>query len=271
MDRVKEPSWIRWTLVSLSFLFMVLILGLPLFVVFQQAFSGGIRLFLDSFQDRETLSAIRLTALVTAVVVIFNTLFGVSAAWLLTRRFLKWKPFIKAVISLPFSISPVIAGLLFVLWFGRSGFVGAWTSSLGIQIIYAVPGIILGTLFVTLPLVFHELVPLMESQGGQEEMAAESLGANHLQTFFWVTLPNIKWALLYGVVLCTARALGEFGAVSVLSGHIQGKTTTLTLQIETLYNGYKFEAAFACATLLSFVAILTLLVKRFVDRKGAKT
>jgi sulfate/thiosulfate transport system permease protein len=265
MARLIQITWI-----TLTFIVMGLILGLPLVVIFYEAFREGMGTFLATLQNPETIDAIQLTVFVTVLVVILNTLFGILAAWLVSRKTFFGKSMIKAVVSLPFSISPVIVGLLFILLFGRSGFLSSLLERFDLQIVFAVPGVVLGTLFVTLPLVFNELLPLMEAQGGEEELASKSLGANGIQTFFWVTLPNIKWALLYGVILCTARSIGEFGAVSILSGHIRGRTTTLTLQIEMFYNEYKMASAFACAALLSLVAVGTLSFKRLMESREAR-
>jgi len=243
---------------------------LPLLVVLKEALAGGVKLWLASVGDPDALSAIWLTLGITAVVVPLNTVFGVAAAWALSRFRFKGRSLLLSLVDLPFAVSPVIAGLIFILLFGRHGWLGAWLSEHGVRIVFAVPGILLATLFVTFPFVARELIPLMTEQGSEEEHAALSLGATGWQAFRKVTLPNIKWGLLYGIILCNARAMGEFGAVSVVSGHIRGETNTLPLHVEVLYNEYSFAAAFACASLLAGLAIVTLIIKTVLDMKVAR-
>jgi sulfate transport system permease protein len=261
-------SWIaRWTLVTFSLIFLALILLLPLAAVFVEAFSKGVGEFFGSLQDPETFSAIRLTLLVAAISVPMNVIFGVAAAWTIAKFEFKGKAFLTTLIDLPFSVSPVISGLVFVLLFSSNSLIGPWLQSHGIKILFAVPGLVLATMFVTFPFVARELIPLMQEQGTADEEAALSLGASGWQTFWHVTLPNIKWGLLYGVLLCNARAMGEFGAVSVVSGHIRGETNTMPLQVEILYNDYSFAAAFAVATLLALLALVTLVLKTLLEMR----
>jgi sulfate transport system permease protein len=257
---------VRWLIIVIAAAFLAVFLVLPLFTVFQQAFSHGIAAYFAALRDPDALAAIRLTLLVAAISVSANLVFGLVAAWAITRFEFSGKSVLITLIDLPFSVSPVIAGLVFVLLFGSQGFLGAWLQERDIAIIFAVPGIVLATLFVTFPFVVRELVPLMQEQGTQEEEAAISLGASGLQTFFRVTLPNVKWALLYGVLLCNARAMGEFGAVSVVSGHVRGETDTMPLHIEILYNEYHFVPAFAVASLLALLALVTLVAKTFLEK-----
>jgi sulfate transport system permease protein len=264
---VTESRIARWTLVTFSLIFLALILLLPLAAVFVQAFSKGVGEFFSSLQDPETFSAIRLTLLVAAISVPMNVIFGVAAAWTIAKFEFKGKAFLTTLIDLPFSVSPVISGLVFVLLFSSNSLIGPWLQSHGIKILFAVPGLVLATMFVTFPFVARELIPLMQEQGTADEEAALSLGASGWQTFWHVTLPNIKWGLLYGVLLCNARAMGEFGAVSVVSGHIRGETNTMPLQVEILYNDYSFAAAFAVATLLALLALVTLVLKTLLEMR----
>ncbi len=261
-----EPAAVRWLIIGVAVTFLAVFLILPLFTVFQQALSRGLGAYVAALADPDTLSAIRLTLLVAIVSVAANLIFGLVAAWAITRFEFRGKSVLMTLIDLPFSVSPVIAGLIFVLLFGAQGFLGPWLQARDIAIIFAVPGIVLATLFVTFPFVVRELVPLMQEQGTQEEEAAISLGASGLQTFFRVTLPNVKWALLYGVLLCNARAMGEFGAVSVVSGHVRGETDTMPLHIEILYNEYHFVPAFAVASLLALLALVTLVAKTLLEK-----
>ncbi len=242
---------------------------LPLITVFQQALVRGIGPFLNALAEPDALSAIRLTLVVAAISVSLNLVFGLIAAWAIAKFEFTGKSVLITLIDLPFSVSPVISGLVFVLLFGAQGFFGAYLQAHDIQIIFALPGLVLATILVTFPFVARELIPLMQEQGTQEEEAAISLGASGLQTFFRVTLPNVKWALLYGVLLCNARAMGEFGAVSVVSGHIRGETNTMPLHVEILYNEYQFMAAFAVASLLALLALVTLIAKALLERNAA--
>lgn len=260
-----EPAWVKYTLIAIALGFMALFLLLPLAAVFAEAFSKGTAAFLEAFQEPDAWSAIRLTLLTAAVAVPMNLVFGIAAAWAIAKYEFRGKAFLTTLVDLPFSISPVVAGLVYVLLFGAQGWFGPWLSAHDIQIIYAVPGIILATVFVTFPFIARELIPLMQAQGTDEEQAAQVLGASGWQTFWHVTLPNIKWGLIYGVILCNARAMGEFGAVSVVSGHIRGQTNTMPLHVEILYNEYQSVAAFAVASLLALLALVTLLVKSFVE------
>lgn len=260
-----EPFLVRWTLITIAVLFLTVFVVLPLVVVFSEAFSRGIGAYLAALSDPEAQSAIRLTLTVAAISVGLNLVFGVIAAWAIAKFEFRGKVFLITLIDLPFSVSPVISGLVFVLLFGAQGYFGTWLQSHGIQILFAVPGIALATTFVTFPFVARELIPLMQEQGTQEEEAAISLGASGLRTFVRVTIPNIKWGVLYGVLLCNARAMGEFGAVSVVSGHIRGETNTMPLLVEILYNEYQFVASFAIASLLAFLALVTLIVKTILE------
>lgn len=263
----RDPLWLRWLLILIALSFVTLFLVLPLAVVFVEAFRGGVQAYLKSFNDRAAWQAIELTLIATGISLPLNLVFGVAAAWAIAKFEFKGKSLLITLIDLPFAVSPVISGLIYVLMFGLQGWLGPWLSANGIQIIFAVPGIVLATIFVTFPFVARELIPLMQEQGSDEEQAAISLGANGWQTFWRVTLPNIKWALLYGIILCNARAMGEFGAVSVVSGHIRGKTNTLPLHIEILYNEYNVIAAFAMASLLALLGLVTLALKTFLEWK----
>ena len=267
---LKDATWIRYTLIILAIGFIVLFLLTPLLLVLYQAFSKGYQAYVSSLVQDDTLSAIKLTLTVALISVPLNTFFGLVAAWAITRFEFPGKSILTTLIDLPFSVSPVISGLIFVLMFGAQGWFGEWLISHDVKIIFAVPGIILATIFITFPFVVRELIPLMEELGTEEEEAAISLGANGWQTFFAVTLPNIKWALLYGVLLCNARAMGEFGAVSVVSGHIRGLTNTLPLHIEVSYNEYDVIAAFSSASVLAALAIVTLVLKSLLEWKQSR-
>jgi len=266
-DLLNEPRPIRIIIVALAISFLTIFVVLPLVVVFASAFSKGISAYLAALSEPEALSAIRLTLLVATISVTLNLVFGVIAAWAIAKFDFPGKTFLITLIDLPFSVSPVISGLVFVLLFGAQGYWGTWLQANDIHILFAVPGITLATIFVTFPFVARSLIPLMQEQGTQEEEAAISLGASGLQTFFRVTLPNIKWGLLYGVLLCNARAMGEFGAVSVVSGHIRGETNTMPLLVEILYNEYQFVASFAIASLLAMLALITLVVKTVLEQR----
>jgi sulfate transport system permease protein len=265
-DTRTEPRLIRVVIIAVAVIFLTVFVVLPLVVVLAQAFSKGIGAYLAALTDPEALSAIKLTLCVAAISVSLNLVFGVIAAWAITKFEFRGKTFLISLIDLPFSVSPVISGLVFVLLFGAQGFWGPWMQAHNIQVLFAVPGIALATTFVTFPFVARALIPLMHEQGTQEEEAAISLGASGLQTFFRVTLPNIKWGVLYGVLLCNARAMGEFGAVSVVSGHIRGETNTMPLLVEILYNEYQFGSSFAIASLLAMLALVTLLAKTILER-----
>jgi sulfate transport system permease protein len=265
--RAREGGLIRHVLIGLALLFLVLFLALPLAAVFTQAFAKGLHVYWNAVREPETLFAVRLTLTVVGIAVPLNLLFGLAASWAITRFDFPAKNLLITLIDLPLAVSPVVAGLIFVLVFGRSGWLGPWLSAHHLHIIYSVPGIVLATVFVTFPFLARELIPFMQSQGREEEEAAAVLGANGWQIFFKVTLPNIKWSLLYGVILASSRAAGEFGAVSVVSGHIQGQTTTLPLQVEILYNEYNFVGAFAAASLLTLLAVITLAARRAVEWK----
>lgn len=274
LDRLDQPGarqWPRYVLTGLAIIIISVFLLLPLAAVLIEAFSEGWDLYLQAITDRYTWEAIKLTLLVAAVVVPLNTVFGIAAAWMIARFQFTGRGALTTLIDLPFSISPVIAGLIFVLVFGAHGWFGSWFAEQGFPIIFAVPGIILATLFVTVPFVARELIPLMQEQGSEEEEAAIALGAGSWTMFWKITLPKIKWGLLYGIILCNARAMGEFGAVSVVSGHIRGKTNTLPLHVEILYNEYNFTAAFAVASLLAGLAILTLVLKSLVEWQQARS
>lgn len=260
-----EPFWLRALLILTALSFLALFLFLPLVSVFTEALRKGLEAYLAAFDDPDAWSAIRLTLLAAVISVPLNLVFGVSAAWAIARFDFRGKSILLTLIDLPFAVSPVIAGLIYVLVFGAQGWFGDWLSDNDIRVIFAVPGIVLATLFVTFPFVARELIPLMQAQGKDEEEAAVVLGASAWQMFWRVTLPNIKWGLLYGVILSNARAMGEFGAVSVVSGHIRGMTNTLPLHVEILYNEYHFVAAFACASLLAILALVTLALKTFVE------
>jgi sulfate/thiosulfate transport system permease protein len=260
-----ERRWVKWTLVGIAVAFMLMVLVLPLVLVFVEAFSKGIDTYFQSFSDRNSQTAIMLTLIVAAIAVPLNLVFGVAAAWCVAKYEFWGKSFLTTLIDLPFSVSPVVSGMVYVLLFGAQSWLGPILRAYNIEIIFAVPGIVLATMFVTFPFIARELIPLMQDQGNQDEEAAISLGATGWQTFWRVTLPNIKWGLLYGVLLCNARAMGEFGAVSVVSGHIRGKTTTMPLDIEILYNEYNFTAAFAVASLLAMLALVTLIFKTILE------
>lgn len=266
-NATKEPRWLRNTLITIGLTFFFLFLLLPLISVFFEALKKGVGTYFYAINDPDTFSAIKLTLIAAIISVPLNLVFGIAAAWAITKFDFKGKQLLTTLIDLPFSISPIIAGLIYVLVFGAQGWFGPWLSERDIQIVFAIPGIVLGTLFVTFPFVARELIPLMQAQGREEEEAATVLGANGWQTLWYVTLPNVKWALIYGVILCNARAMGEFGAVSVLSGHIRGATNTIPLHVEILYNEYNFTAAFAVASLLALLALITLIIKTYVEWK----
>ncbi len=261
----RDSTFVKALILTLSLSFFALFVVLPLILVFVEAFRKGGETYIASLTDPDAISAIKLTLLAAAIAVPLNLIFGISAAWAIARFEFRGKQFLITLIDLPFSVSPVVAGLIYVLLFGAHGWFGGWLQANDIKIIFAVPGIVLATIFVTFPFVARELIPLMQSQGREEEEAAIILGASGLQTFWRVTLPNVKWALLYGVILCNARAMGEFGAVSVVSGHIRGETNTMPLHVEILYNEYQFAAAFAVASLLAFLALVTLFLKTYVE------
>nr|WP_319516208.1 sulfate ABC transporter permease subunit CysW [uncultured Cohaesibacter sp.] len=264
-----ETPLVRLVLMAIAFLFLALFLFLPLVVVVSEAFRNGVGAWFQAILDPDALAAIRLTLLVAAISVPLNMVFGVAAAWAIAKFEFRGKAFLITLIDLPFSVSPVISGLVYVLLFGSGSVLGPWLKGWGIEILFAVPGITLATIFVTFPFVARELIPLMQDQGSADEEAALSLGASGWQTFLHVTLPNIRWGLLYGVLLCNARAMGEFGAVSVVSGHIRGLTDTMPLHIEILYNEYNFAAAFAVASLLVGLALVTLVLKTAIERRYA--
>jgi sulfate transport system permease protein len=259
-----EPAWVRRVLIAAALLFLGLFLFLPLVVVFREAFALGFAAYADALRDADNWSAIKLTLLIAVIAVPLNTIFGVAAAWALAKYQFPGRSLVMTLVDLPFAVSPVIAGLIYVLVFGRRGWLGPWLEAHDIQIIFAVPGMVLATVFVTFPFVARELIPIMEAQGNDEEYAALTLGANGWQTFWRVTVPNIKWGLFYGIILCNARAMGEFGAVSVVSSQISGQTNTLPLQIEYLSKS-PGVGAFACASLLTFLALITLLLKSFIE------
>jgi sulfate transport system permease protein len=260
-----EAPWIRWTLTGIALAFMFLFLVLPLAAVFTEALRKGWDAYWEALKEPDAWAAIRLTLLTAAVAVPLNLAFGIAAAWAIAKYEFRGKSFLTTLIDLPFSVSPVVAGLIYVLVFGAQGWLGPWLMEHDIKIVFAVPGIILATIFVTFPFIARELIPLMQAQGNDEEQAAIVLGATGWQTFWYVTLPNIKWGLIYGVILCNARAMGEFGAVSVVSGHIRGQTNTMPLHIEVLYNEYQSAAAFAVASLLALLALVTLVIKSVVE------
>ena len=266
-SRVSEPAAVRFLLISAALAFLALFLLLPLTAVFVEAFAKGWEAYLAALREPDTLSAIWLTLITAAICVPVNLFFGIVAAWAIAKFSFRGKSLLITLIDLPFSVSPVVSGLIYVLIFGLQGWLGPWLQAHDIKIIFAVPGIVLATIFVTFPFVARELIPLMESQGRDEEEAALTLGASGLQTFFRVTFPNIKWGVLYGVILCNARAMGEFGAVSVVSGHVRGSTNTIPLQVEILYNEYSYAAAFAVASLLALLALVTLAIKSVAEWK----
>jgi sulfate transport system permease protein len=267
---LTEPAWVKMALIGISLLFLGLFLVVPLVEVFVSALQKGIGFYFDAIRDPAALSALKLTLLTAFFSVFFNLIFGLASAWAITRFRFPGKNLLITLIDLPFSVSPVVSGLIFVLLFGLQGLMGHWLSDHNLHIIFAVPGIVLATIFVTFPFISRELIPLMQEQGSEEEQAAMVLGANGWQIFWRVTLPNIQWGLLYGVILCNARAMGEFGAVSVVSGHIRGLTNTLPLHVEILYNEYNFTAAFAVASLLTFLALVTLVAKAVVGARNQK-
>ena len=262
---IDESLIVRWTLISIAVLFITIMIILPLAVVMTEALKKGASVYFAAIAHEDAMSALRLTLITAFIAVPLNTVFGVLVAWAISKFKFRGKQLLLTLIDLPFAVSPVIAGLVFVLMFGAQSYLGPWLSEHDIKIIFAVPGIIIATLFITVPFVAREIIPLMQQQGITEEEAAVSLGAKGFQVFWRVTLPNIKWGLLYGIILCNARAMGEFGAVSVVSGHIRGRTNTLPLHIEILYNEYQFSAAFAIASLLMVLAIVTLIVKAIVE------
>lgn len=264
-EATREPSWVKYLLLTIAIVFFVACLILPLIIVFYEAFKQGIEVYFQALIDPDTLAAVKLTLIAAGVSVPLNVIFGIAAAWAIAKFDFKGKSLLTTLIDLPFSISPVIAGLMLVLIFGINGWFGEWLATYDIKILYAIPAIVIATIFITFPFVARELIPLMQSQGSSEEEAALVLGANGWQTFWKVTLPNIKWGLIYGIILCNARAMGEFGAVSVVSGHIRGETNTLPLHIEILYNEYTFSAAFAVSSLLAVVALFTLVLKTWVE------
>jgi sulfate transport system permease protein len=260
-----ESPWVRRTLIGVALLFLALFLALPLAAVFTEALRKGLDAYLEALKEPDAWAAIRLTLITAAIAVPLNLVFGVCAAWCIAKYEFRGKAFLTTLVDLPFSVSPVVAGLIYVLVFGAHGWFGPWLSEHNIKIIFAIPGIVLATVFVTFPFIARELIPLMQAQGNEEEQAAIVLGASGWQTFWHVTLPNIKWGLLYGVILCNARAMGEFGAVSVVSGHIRGQTNTMPLHVEILYNEYQSVAAFAVASLLALLALVTLCIKSYIE------
>jgi sulfate/thiosulfate transport system permease protein len=266
----REARWVRYTLLTLGLGFFALFLLMPLAAVFTEALRKGWDAYLASLIEPDAISAVKLTLLAAVISVPLNLVFGVCAAWAITKHDFRGKQLLITLIDLPFSVSPVVAGLIYVLIFGAQGWFGPWLQAHDIRIIFAVPGIVLATVFVTFPFVARELIPLMQAQGRDEEEAATVLGASGWRTFWHVTLPNIKWGLLYGVILCNARAFGEFGAVSVVSGHVRGQTNTLPLQVEILYNEYQFAAAFAVASLLALLAVATLVLKQIVEWRASR-
>ena len=269
-DATREPTWVRYTLITIALLFFLSCLILPLILVFVEAFKQGVGVYAQALVHPDTLSAVKLTLLTAVIAVPLIVIFGVAAAWCVAKFNFRGKSILTTIIDMPFSVSPVIAGLMLVLIFGTQGWFGSWLMDNDIKILYAVPAIVLATIFITVPFVARELIPLMEAQGTEEEEAAIVLGASGWQTFWKVTLPNIKWGLIYGVILCNARAMGEFGAVSVVSGHIRGETNTLPLHVEILYNEYTFSAAFAVSSLLALLAIVTLVLKTWVELRQEK-
>jgi sulfate transport system permease protein len=266
----SEPAWIRYGLIALALTFMFLFLVLPLAAVFSEALRKGFDAYWAALQEPDAWYAIRLTLFVALITVPLNLVFGVAAAWAIAKYEFTGKAFLTTLIDLPFSVSPVVAGLVIVLVFGAHGWFGPWLQANDIKIIFAIPGIVLATVFVTFPFIARELIPLMQAQGSDEEQAGIVLGATGWQTFWYVTLPNIKWGLIYGVILCNARAMGEFGAVSVVSGHIRGQTTTMPLHVEILYNEYQSVAAFAVASLLALLALVTLAIKSIVEWRHSR-
>jgi sulfate/thiosulfate transport system permease protein len=268
---ITEALWVRITLIILGVLFMAAIVGLPIAAVFTEALRKGLGAYWNSIVQEDAISAIQLTLLVAAIAVPLNVAFGLCASWAITKFEFTGKRFLLTLIDLPFSVSPVISGLIYTLLFGAQSMIGGWLLDHDVQMLFAVPGLVIATVFVTFPFVARELIPLMEEQGTEEEEAAVLLGASGLQTFWMITLPNIRWGLLYGVLLCNARAMGEFGAVSVVSGHIKGATNTIPLQVEILYNEYNFVAAFAVASILTLLALVTLVLKGIVEQQSKKS
>ena len=266
----RDPSWVKWALIGLGVSYFALFLLLPLISVFVEALRKGWQVYFAAIVEPDAIASIKLTLLAAAIAVPLNVIFGVAAAWAVAKFDFRGKQLLITLIDLPFSVSPVVAGLIYVLVFGLNGWFGGWLREHDMKIIFAVPGIVLATVFVTVPFVARELIPLMQAQGKEEEEAAVVLGASGWRVFWQVTLPNVKWGLLYGVILCNARAMGEFGAVSVVSGHIRGLTNTMPLHIEILYNEYQFAAAFAVASLLALLALVTLILKTFVEWQQAK-
>jgi sulfate transport system permease protein len=262
---LTEPAWVRWALTAIALVFLTLFLAIPLAAVFTEAFRHGWTAYTAAIREPDAIAALTLTLTAAAIAVPANLVFGVCAAWAIGKFQFRGKQLLITLIDLPFAVSPVISGMVFVLLFGRQGVLGPWLESHDIRIIFAIPGIVLATIFVSFPFVAREIIPVMEATGSQEEEAARVLGSSGFQTFFRVTLPSIKWGLLYGVILCNARAMGEFGAVSVVSGHIRGLTNTLPLHVEILYNEYQFQAAFAVASILAFLALVTLVLKTLVE------
>lgn len=269
-DATREPAWVRNLLITIALIFFLSCLILPLILVFVEAFKQGVAVYFQALINPDTLSAVKLTLLTAAIAVPLNVVFGVAAAWSVAKFNFRGKSILTTIIDIPFSVSPVIAGMMLVLIFGTQGWMGSWLMDHDIKVLYAVPAIVLATIFITVPFVARELIPLMEAQGTEEEEAAIVLGASGWQTFCKVTLPNIKWGLIYGVILCNARAMGEFGAVSVVSGHIRGETNTVPLHVEILYNEYTFSAAFAVSSLLALLAIVTLILKTWVEIRQEK-
>ena len=268
---IGEGRWTRLGLITVALIFLGLMLIAPLLVVFVEAFSRGVGVYIDALAMPDTMSALRLTLLVAAIAVPVNLVFGIAAAWAIAKFEFKGKAFLLTLIDLPFAVSPVVSGLIFVLLFGANSVLGPMLDDMGIKVLFAVPGIVIATIFITFPFIARELIPLMQQQGSSEEEAAVSLGAGGWRTFFQVTLPNVRWGLLYGVLLCNARAMGEFGAVTVVSGNIRGVTTTLPLHIEILYNDNKAAAAFAVASLLALLALVTLAVKTVLEARFANS
>lgn len=264
--RLTEPTLVRWILVGVALAFLTLFLAIPLAAVFVEALANGFGPYFSALAEPDALAALRLTLLTAAIAVPANLVFGLCAGWAIAKFRFPGRALLTTLIDLPFAVSPVISGLVFVLLAGRQGFLGPWLAQHDIQIIFAVPGIVLASVFVSFPFIAREVIPIMEASGSHEEEAARVLGANGWQTFWRVTLPNIKWGVVYGVILCTARVLGEFGAVSVVSGHIRGATNTLPLHVEILYNEYRFQAAFAVASILTFLALVTLVIKTVAER-----
>jgi sulfate transport system permease protein len=266
-DAITEPAWLRRLLIAVALAFLAVFLFVPLVAVFVEALNKGVAVYLAAISEPDAVSAIKLTLVAAAIAVPLNLVFGVAAAWAIAKFEFRGKNILLTFIDLPFSVSPVIAGLIFVLVFGLQGWFGAWLRDHDLKIIFALPGIVIATIFITFPFIARELIPLMQAQGIEQEEAARVLGAGGWQIFRRITLPNVKWALLYGVILCNARAMGEFGAVSVVSGHIRGQTNTMPLHIEILYNEYQFAAAFAVASLLAGLALVTLALKYVVERR----